>query len=43
MKKSKPINIEATEQKTNPYNDENVIDFWCSGVQEEYDEDICFC
>ena len=31
----KPINIELTEQKTDPYNDENAIDFKWSNVQEE--------
>ena len=35
-----PINIELTEQKTKPYNDENAIDFKWSGVQEEDEEDI---
>ena len=29
-----PINIEFTEQKTDPYNDENAIDFKWSDVQE---------
>ena len=36
----KPINIEFTEQKTYPYNDENVIDIKWSGVKEEDGEDI---
>ena len=35
-----PINIELTDQKTNPYNDKNAINFKRSDVQEEYDEDI---
>ena len=26
-KEKKPINIELTEQKTDPYNDENAIEF----------------
>ena len=30
-----PINIEFTEQNTDPYNDENAIDFRWSDVQEE--------
>ena len=28
------IDIELTEQKTDPYNDENSIGFWWSDVQE---------
>ena len=35
-----PINIELTEQKTDPYNDENTIDFRWSDVQEEEYENI---
>ena len=35
-----PINIEPTEQKTEPYNDENAIDFRLSGVQYEDEKDI---
>ena len=35
-----PINIDLTEQKTDPYNDENVIDFKWSNVKEEDEEDI---
>ena len=35
-----PINIEFTEQKADPYNDENDIDFRWSDVQEEFEEDI---
>ena len=35
----KPINIEFTEQKIDPYNDENAIDFKWSDVQED-EEDI---
>ena len=34
------INIELSEQKANPYNDENAIDFRLSNVQEEDEEDI---
>ena len=34
-----PINIELTVQKTDPYNDENEIDFKWLGVQED-GEDI---
>ena len=41
MKKNKePINIELTEQKADPYNDENAFDFKWSGVKEEDEEDI---
>ena len=36
----KPINIEFTEQKTDPYNDENAIYFRWSDEQEEDEEDI---
>ena len=39
-KKKEPINIELTEQKTDPDNDENAIDFKWSDVQEEDEEDI---
>ena len=39
-KEKEPINIELTEQKTDPYNDENAIDFRWSDVQEEDEEDI---
>ena len=35
-----PINIEPTEQKTEPYNDENAINFRWSYVTEEDEEDI---
>ena len=35
-----PINTELTEQKTDPYNDENAFDFKWSNVQEEDEEDI---
>ena len=35
-----PINIELTEQKTDPYNYENAIDFRWSDVQEEDQKDI---
>ena len=35
-----PINTEFTEQNTDPYNDENAIDFKWSGVKEEDEEDI---
>ena len=35
-----PINIELTEQKTDPYNDENAIYLKWPGVKEEDDEDI---
>ena len=34
-----PIDIEFTEQKSDPYNDENTIDFRWSDVQEEEDEE----
>ena len=36
----KPINIEFTEQNTDPYNDENAIHFRWSDEQEEDEEDI---
>ena len=36
-----PISIELTEQKTDPYNDENAIDFrWSDAKEEEDEEDI---
>ena len=35
-----PINIEPTHRKTEPYNDENAIDFKWSSVKEEDEEDI---
>ena len=35
-----PINIEFTEQKTDPFNDENAIDFKWSDEQEEDEKDI---
>ena len=35
-----PIKIEFTELKTEPYNDENDIDFRWSDVLEEVEEDI---
>ena len=35
-----PINIDLTEQKTDPYNDENAIDFRWSDVKEENEIDI---
>ena len=35
-----PINIELTEHKTDPYNDENAIDFRWSDVKEENEIDI---
>ena len=38
--KKKPINIELTDQKTDPYNDENVIDSKWSDLTEEDEEDI---
>ena len=34
------INIEFTERKTDPENDENAIDFRWSDVQEDDEEDI---
>ena len=35
-----PTNIELTEQKTDPYNDENAIDFrWSDAKEEEEEED----
>ena len=39
-KEKEPISIELTEQKTDPYNYENAIDFRWSDVQEENEEDI---
>ena len=39
-KEKDPIDIEFTEQKTDPYNDENAIDFRLSDVQEEDEKDI---
>ena len=36
----KKINIELTEQNTEPYNDENAIDFKLSDVKEEDEKDI---
>ena len=36
----KTINIELTDHETDPYNDENAIDFKWSGVKEEDKEDI---
>ena len=35
-----PINIELTEQKTDPYHDENAIDSKWSNVKEEDEKDI---
>ena len=35
-----PINIELTDQKTDPYNDENSIDSKWSDLTEENEEDI---
>ena len=35
-----PINIELTDQKSDPYNDENDIHFMRPGLQEEGEEDI---
>ena len=35
-----PINIELTEQKTDPYNDENAIDSKWPDLTEEDEEDI---
>ena len=37
---NEPINIELTEQKTDPYNDENANDFKWSDAKEENEEDI---
>ena len=34
------INIEFTEQKADPYNDENATEFKWSDVKEENEEDI---
>ena len=35
-----PINIDLTEQKTDPFNDENAIDFrWSDAKEEEKDEE----
>ena len=36
----KPINIELTGNKTDPYNDENTIDSKWSDLTEENEEDI---
>ena len=36
------IDIELTEQKSGPYNDENTIDFRWSDVKEEDEVDIAF-
>ena len=36
----KPINIELTDQKTDPYNDENSIESKWSDLTEEDEEDI---
>ena len=35
-----PINIELTGHKTDPYNDENSIDYKWSDLTEENEEDI---
>ena len=35
-----PINIELTDQKTDPYNDENSIDSKWSDLSEEDEEDV---
>ena len=35
-----PINIELTDQKTDPYNDENAIDSKWSDLTEEDEEDV---
>ena len=35
-----PINIELTDQKTDPYKDENFIGFKWSDLTEEDEEDI---
>ena len=35
-----PINIEFTDQKTDPYNDENAIDSKWSDLTEEDEEDV---
>ena len=35
-----PINTELTDQKTDPFNDENSIDSIWSDLTEEVDEDI---
>ena len=35
-----PINIELTDKKTDPYNDENSIDSKWSDLTEEDEEDI---
>ena len=34
-----PINIDLTEQKTDPFNDGNAIDFKLLNVKEEEDEE----
>ena len=33
-----PIDIDLTEQKTDPYNDENAVGFKWSGVKEDEDK-----
>ena len=35
-----PVDLEFAEQKADPYNDENAIDFRWSDVKEEDEEDI---
>ena len=35
-----PINIELTDKKTDPYNDENAIDSKWSDLTEEDEEDV---
>ena len=37
---NEPINIELTDHKINPYNDENAIDSKWSDLTEEDEEDI---
>ena len=39
-KEKEPINIELTDQKTDPYNDENFIHSIWSDLTEEDEEDI---
>ena len=40
-KEKKPINIELNEQKTDPYNDVNAIEFrWSDEEKKEEEEDI---
>ena len=33
-----PINIEITQQKTDSYNEKNIIDFRCSNIKEDKED-----